>query len=472
MTLLDMLSIENKTSWNQEEEYRLAWSTMQAWVVTWYIQQFNTYCKKYLQSPAGKLFTQAVHKARNGGKKLPTLDENSIVAFEGAAGISWTVEEIGDIFCILMAVTHTDDVTETCGVDEVSLKFSKSNCAQALGDGEWFMFDLDNHKNGRETWFDHLSAAANATLVQWIRINSGFRQAGNVAVEMNHESYSRLLMRIPTAPFAQDTYPQFEIESQSLKRWCETIKNDDSEFEQFQKPDIVLHHLRKDAESLQETPFPLPPAQLSLAIHDGNTAGQAVSQSIKDAISTMPTPQFHQRSLDPTRVAPAPQYCPELTTTDLAWINGNSVSKVKITIMIAKQELDAWKLFASTSSVQIAKWEESIGELEEMCKLLEDAHGTSARFDEFAQERTEKEKRLSAQVATAKQHPYTARYLERKIAEHQKTPTPTLGAQRYVPSSCLLAQALSGRDIGVAVLQNLHLRPRPLVVSTVTNLHR
>jgi hypothetical protein len=125
-----------------------------------------------------------------------------------------------------------------------------------------------------------------------------------------------------------------------------------------------------------------------LGIHDSNAAGHTVSQSIKDAISTMPTPQFHQRSLDPTRVAPAPQYYPELTPTDLAWINSNSITKVKMTTMIGKQELDAWKLFASTSSVQIAKWEQSIGELEATCKLLEDAHGTSARFDEFAQEAT------------------------------------------------------------------------------------
>jgi hypothetical protein len=68
MTLLEMLSIENKTSWNHEEEYRVVWSKIYALVLAWYVQQFDTYCEKYFQSPAGKLFTQAVHKARNGGK--------------------------------------------------------------------------------------------------------------------------------------------------------------------------------------------------------------------------------------------------------------------------------------------------------------------------------------------------------------------------------------------------------------------
>jgi hypothetical protein len=150
---------------------------------------------------------------------LPILDENSIVAFEGAEGISWTVEEIGDIFSILTMFLRFAVLMRY-----PSNGFSKSNCAQALDDGEWFMFDLHNHKNGHETWFNHLSAAANATLVQWIRINSGFRQAGNDAVEINRDSYSRLLMRIPTAPFAQDTYPQFEVENQSLKEWCKVSR--------------------------------------------------------------------------------------------------------------------------------------------------------------------------------------------------------------------------------------------------------
>jgi hypothetical protein len=35
-------------------------------------------------------------------------------------------------------------------------------------EGEWFIFDLENIKAGRETWFDHLSSLAMTILVQWI----------------------------------------------------------------------------------------------------------------------------------------------------------------------------------------------------------------------------------------------------------------------------------------------------------------
>jgi hypothetical protein len=302
-----------------------------------------------------------------------------------------------------------------------AIEFSEADCAQALGvndessvneEREWFKFDLDNHKNGRETWFNQLSAAASTILVQWIRILSGFHMAGNVYVEPNRESYSRLLRQIPTPPFANNTYPSFEIENQSIQEWCQLIQSDD--IGPISKRDVVLHNIRKDADAVHQIPFPLPPAQLNEAIRHGNLAGQTVSQSVQAAIDTMPIPRFHQQSLDPTRVPLAPQYSPELTPTDLAWINGNSVTKVKITIMIARQELKAWKMFASTSSVQIAAWEKSICELEEMCRLLEEAHGKTDRFDEFAQERTEKEAELSAKVHAAGQHPYTARLLDRK----------------------------------------------------------
>jgi hypothetical protein len=161
------------------------------------------------------------------------------------------------------------------------------------GEEEWFIFDLENIKAGRETSFDHLSSVAMTILVQWIRINSGFHQAGGVAVEMNRESYSRLLMLIPTAPFAEDTFPQFEIEDLPLDEWSGRIGNDDITPFTVTKQAVDLHNIRKDAESIQQTSFPLPTDQLNRSIQEGNMAGRAVSQTVKEAIGAMPVPQFH-----------------------------------------------------------------------------------------------------------------------------------------------------------------------------------
>jgi hypothetical protein len=98
--------------------------------------------------------------------------------------------------------------------------------------------------------------------------------------------------------------------------------------------------------------------------------------------------------------------------------------------LIANQELEAWRLFGATCSAQMSKWERSIEELEETCRLLDEAHGTSARFDEFAQETTAREADLSAKVNAAGQHLYTARYLDRNLKMAQK-PSPTI-PKRYV----------------------------------------
>ena len=310
----------------------------------------------------------------------------------------------------------------------------ETNYAQALGGGEWFKFDLEMHQAGRESWFQHLSSVAMTILVQWVRINSGFRQAGGVPVEMNRESYSRLLMLIPTPPFAGNTYPQFEIEDQSLEEWLNTITDDDITPFTVTKQDVDLHNIRKDADSVQETSFPLPYDQVFSAVQEGNAAGQAVSQTVKEAIGAMPVPRFHHEMQSfAARVPPSAIYCPDLTPTDFAWVSGNSITKVKITIMIAKQELEAWRMFRATCSAQMSSWEQSIEELEETCRLLDDAHGSSARFDEFAQEATAKEAELSNKVATAKQHPYTNRYLERKRAELHGKPTPAV-PKMYVRS--------------------------------------
>jgi len=267
-------------------------------------------------------------------------------------------------------------------------------------------------------------------LVQWIRIYSGFHQAGGVAVEMNRENYSRLLMQIPTAPFAEDTFPQFEIEDLPLEEWSGWIKDDDITPFTVTKQAVDLHNLHKDADSIQQTSWPLPTDQLNRAIQEGNVAGRAASQTVKEAIGAMPIPRFHEESQIFPHVTPSAIYCPDLTTTDLAWVNGNSMTKVKISIMIANQELEAWKLFRATCSDQMTKWERSIGELQETCQLLDKAHGSTARFDEIAEETAAKEGELSAKVDAARQHPYTARYLDRNLKMAQK-PSPTI-PRRYV----------------------------------------
>lgn len=113
-TLLEMLSSENQAEWHKSEEYAVVWSKMYTFVLDYYLEQFESLADKYLESPAGKLFTQAVSKARASGRKIPLMDEHSITAFEGAEGISWTVKEIGDIFRILFMVSDTCDTSEVC----------------------------------------------------------------------------------------------------------------------------------------------------------------------------------------------------------------------------------------------------------------------------------------------------------------------------------------------------------------------
>jgi hypothetical protein len=121
------------------------------------------------------------------------------------------------------------------------------------------------------------------------------------------------------------------------------------------KQAIDLHNIRKDADSIQQTSFALPTDQLNHAIQEGNVAGRAASQTVKDAIGAMPVPRFHQESQIFPHVALSAIYCPDLTTTDLAWVNGNSMTKVNISIIIANQELEAWRLFGATCSAKMSK---------------------------------------------------------------------------------------------------------------------
>ena len=115
-TLLEMIDAQSPMGfgWHKRDDYRLVWSEMYNFVLDYYIDRFGFYSEKYLQSPAGRLFTQAIQKARSSGRKLPVLDEKSIAMFDGADGIEWTVAEISDIFQLLFMVAETCDADEVC----------------------------------------------------------------------------------------------------------------------------------------------------------------------------------------------------------------------------------------------------------------------------------------------------------------------------------------------------------------------
>lgn len=85
--LLNVLSKENKASWNEMEDFKLVWREQYDKMVSFYMTKLRAYTDKFLSSPAGLQFKTDLDKCRKQHAGLPTMNQATLKKYKGAEGI-------------------------------------------------------------------------------------------------------------------------------------------------------------------------------------------------------------------------------------------------------------------------------------------------------------------------------------------------------------------------------------------------
>jgi len=105
--LLKLLSEECEASWYEQGSFRLAWRELYDNMVRFYVNKVMQYGEKYMNSAAGIALKANLDKSRRRHGTLPAVDEGTILRFEGAEGLHWSMDEVSDFFKILSEYTST-----------------------------------------------------------------------------------------------------------------------------------------------------------------------------------------------------------------------------------------------------------------------------------------------------------------------------------------------------------------------------
>ena len=105
--LLKLLSEECGASWYEQGAFRLAWRESYENMVRFYVNKVMNYGEKYMNSAAGIALKANLDKSRSRHGALPAVDEGTILRFEGAEGLHWSMDEVSDFFKILSEYTST-----------------------------------------------------------------------------------------------------------------------------------------------------------------------------------------------------------------------------------------------------------------------------------------------------------------------------------------------------------------------------
>src|SRR5579859_3798693 len=108
LRLLDVVSTKCSKGWAKDNKYKVLWNAQHAEVMDSYCTAFEALGDQYMNSPAGKAFTAACSKARRGSKGLPLFTAAFLREYEGQKGIDLGIEQFGEIFEPLTAVTHCE----------------------------------------------------------------------------------------------------------------------------------------------------------------------------------------------------------------------------------------------------------------------------------------------------------------------------------------------------------------------------
>jgi hypothetical protein len=186
-------------------------------------------------------------------------------------------------------------------------------------------------------------------VLEWIKVKTGYTQIGSVATEPTIATLQSLLYLTPTAKVPDHGYPPFPISNLPLFEWM-NLDPEEIPASPITNSRVVVEEFHRDIKDFSEAPVPLGDDALKKAVSTGTASNEAAQESIRGVTTAISSSSF----LD--GVIPSETFIPEFNATDLAYVYGNTSTKVDISIALAKAELDGWEMLSGTCADQMQDW--------------------------------------------------------------------------------------------------------------------
>src|SRR5271170_3938074 len=211
--------------------------------------------------------------------------------------------------------------------------------------GCWFEHDMPLLMSGSpESWWNRLAGVALTLVSQWVLIHCGYSPPGGGQVPMNSNSCRNLIMHVPTPAATDGNWPSFPMEDSPLAQWMDYASQDEREPPTHPTPQsTAVDVLERSSITLTDELHGLLPSHLKSLAETSNNKTLMRLDEVREAMNVADLPPLpFDQLLNPTSIPAAPVYGPLITPTDYTYINGNSETKVAITLALAEAQKKGW----------------------------------------------------------------------------------------------------------------------------------
>jgi len=227
-------------------------------------------------------------------------------------------------------------------------------------------------------------------IIQWVRISFGFSTQGGKVEAPTDASCELLLIAVPTPPTSDNTCPPWQMDDLSFADiWGFALQ--DGKPEAISSTDAAVNELARAMEEVADHPNPLPASSLEKAVAAADTFTSSTIAAYEESVRAMPSPPFTQEPTtllrgDPTQISAAKMYALDLSGSDIAYLTGNTATKVQIALGLAAQELEGWRMFRVMAERTFKGWEDQINRLEAFRELLQTQKNDAAEYVDKARD--------------------------------------------------------------------------------------
>jgi hypothetical protein len=296
--------------------------------------------------------------------------------------------------------------------------------------GEWFIFDAACSRSDSKPWdwYARLATSASTAVQQWIMATLGYTEPGRKQPSLDDLSVEQMLMSIrTTAAKGRNPYPTWELSTVSLDQHVQWQAEESTKPKPPTQCKLAVLQQKEEINEIAKATTPLPDAILRNALERSEGVTSAIAEDVDSVFANMASnplkmmDAFDREILinceppDIMKLPPAVQYPAALNPTEYAWLVGNTLAKIEITMQLARQERDGWNLLWVRSKEQLDQWDTRMKELESERAYIQRVRKMVLEINDTTAEKGDRLDRIEAEVNKTAQNPLVSRQLGRDI---------------------------------------------------------
>lgn len=256
----------------------------------------------------------------------------------------------------------------------------------------------------------------------------GYTEPGRKQPSLDDLSLEQMLMSIRTpAAKGRTPYPTWELSTVSLDQHIQWQAEESTKPKPPTQCKLAVLQQKEEINEIAKATTPLPDTILRETLERSEGVTAAIAEDVESAFANMESnplkmmDAFDREILinceppDIMKLPPAVQYPAALNPTEYAWLVGNTLAKIEITMQLARQERDGWKLLWVRSREQLDQWDSRMKELEGERAYIQRVRKMVLEINDSTAEKGDQLDRIEAEVNKAAQNPLINRQLGRDI---------------------------------------------------------